>query len=358
MNCVHIFPLMSVLLSGPSAVAQTTCYDRSQQPHTPVCFSQGDISFADYVIRIDLDHSGQTTGPCIPTDANSLDPAAALGVPDYAHGVGTVSLGKGGLLEVGFLDNVLTNSGDSGTDVWVFEDGPVMERVFLAIRPDDAITLDRMIAAGVPDDDHDGFFELGYITGGTSGADIDGFAPGFAAGELRFDAVQVIDVPDHADNCNNNRDGADVDAIGAISAEPDLPIGDEVPCASVSNSSGRSGKLVVTGSAVVQEDDLTLTALDLPTEPNVGYFLMGTGSNDFTPPGSAGPMCVAPGFYRILPPQSATDDFVGGFTREVGTSGQQTSRILPGSTWSFQAWHRDSAAGLSNFTDAVRVTFH
>ena len=33
--------------------------------------------------------------------------------------------------------------------------------------------------------------------------------------------------------------------------------------------------------------------------------------------------------------------------------------VTPGSTWNFQAWHRDSTplGASSNFTDAVSVTF-
>ena len=34
-----------------------------------------------------------------------------------------------------------------------------------------------------------------------------------------------------------------------------------------------------------------------------------------------------------------------------------SAAITPGSTWNFQAWHRDFAAGVSHFTDAVGVTF-
>ena len=115
--------------------------------------------------------------------------------------------------------------------------------------------------------------------------------------------------------------------------------------------------MTVTGSDVVDDDDLTLSATELPTQPNIGYFIMGTGQATFVPPGSAGPICVAPGLKRYLPPVSNTSEGPGGFTRVVGTNGPVSGFLQPGSTWGFQAWHRDSAAGTSNLTDAVRVAF-
>ena len=74
-------------------------------------------------------------------------------------------------------------------------------------------------------------------------------------------------------------------------------------------------------------------------------------------PGSAGPICVTPGLLRLLPPVSNTSELPGGFSRAVNTSGPQTGNITGGSTRGFQAWHRDSMAGISNLTDAIRVTF-
>ena len=59
----------------------------------------------------------------------------------------------------------------------------------------------------------------------------------------------------------------------------------------------------------------------------------------------------------MLPPIANTSELPGGFFRSVGTSGPITGLITAGSTWSFQAWHRDADAGTSNLTDAVSVAF-
>ena len=122
------------------------------------------------------------------------------------------------------------------------------------------------------------------------------------------------------------------------------------------NSSGASGSLRVYGSEIVADDALRLVAAALPPEPNVGYFVMGPGTSVVTPPGSAGPLCVGPGVLRF-PGVHDTSEADGGFAQEVGTRGPVSGAITPGSTWGFQAWHRDQAAGSSNLTDAARVTF-
>ncbi|MCP3915508.1 MAG: hypothetical protein GY711_08140 [bacterium] len=128
-------------------------------------------------------------------------------------------------------------------------------------------------------------------------------------------------------------------------------------CSAVPNSTGMAGRMSVSGSAVVADDHLILQATDLPTVSNNGYFLMGTGMGMTVPPGSAGPICLAGNILRIFPPLLDTADLPGGFQLEAGTGGPITGAITAGSTWNFQAWHRDASAGASNFTDAVSVTF-
>lgn len=129
----------------------------------------------------------------------------------------------------------------------------------------------------------------------------------------------------------------------------------------VPNSTGSPGILRARGSTLVADDELELTATSLPGpanghENNIGYFMMGTGTNTFVPPGAAGPLCIAPGLQRYLPPVSRTQDLGSGFERCIGTSFFPDAPIVAGETWNFQAWHRDGA-GPSNFTNAVSITF-
>ena len=109
---------VAMCLGSSSIYAQETCY-------RGVCFPAGDVSFADVVIRYLPDYNGG----CAPTHPNFTDPVSSLGPPDYEPtGCGTcegsVSLGNGGLLEVAFVNNLLTNSGDSADDLHIFEVGP------------------------------------------------------------------------------------------------------------------------------------------------------------------------------------------------------------------------------------------
>lgn len=180
-----------------------------------VDFPQGATSFADEVIRYNPNFQG---GPA-PTDLNFTNPDEALGVPDYVQqsstvGFGAVALGRGGLIELKFVDNLLTNSGNSNPDLFVFEVGRAIEDTFIAVRPT-AATLAFLNPFG--DANSDGFWEVGEVSGSTSSIDIDSFFSGFTAGTLAFDAVQLID--DRNSGISSGPFvGADIDAVGAISS--------------------------------------------------------------------------------------------------------------------------------------------
>jgi hypothetical protein len=126
----------------------------------------------------------------------------------------------------------------------------------------------------------------------------------------------------------------------------------------VPNSTGELGEIHATGSTLMADDDLTLWAVNMPQEHSVGYFLMGNGQSMTTPPGSVGQLCLEGGdvFVRLLPDVNYTDDTVGGFRRVLGTAGPFTAGITAGTTWNFQAWHRDGTAD-SNMTNAVSILF-
>ncbi len=171
-------------------------------------FPAGESSFADQLIRYDPVYGG---GPA-PTNVSYLDPAVALGIPDYQGSVGSVSLGRGGLIELRFVDNRLTNSGDNAHDLHRFEIGPDVEDTFVAIRPTAA--TDALLGPAF-DADGDGFYEIGKVYGATSSIDVDAIFTGFGPGLLIFDAVQLID--DFSEgNSTGSTVGADIDAVGAI----------------------------------------------------------------------------------------------------------------------------------------------
>jgi len=176
-------------------------------------FPNGAVSFADEVILYDPNYSG---GPN-PTEPTSIDPQDALGVPDFPDGgsvgdEGAVSLGRGGLIELRFTNNFLVNSGNSTDDLHIFEIGPDVEDTYVSIRP----TAETVLLLGASyDANGDGYYEIGKVSGSISSIDIDSFFSGYEAGELVFDAVQLIDDYDEG-NTSGPTVGADIDAVGAI----------------------------------------------------------------------------------------------------------------------------------------------
>lgn len=162
--------------------------------------------YADAVIRYDPLHSG---GPApIPL---VQDATAALGAPTSPA---FVSLGNGGLLELAFLDNLLTNSGSLVPDLWIYEIGAEAEATFVAVRPTDATAL---LLGPAFDLNGDGFYEVGKVFGATSTIDIDQFFVGFLAGQLEFDAIQLVDDPAEGDRVSQTV-GADINAVEALTS--------------------------------------------------------------------------------------------------------------------------------------------
>jgi len=68
----------------------------------------------------------------------------------------------------------------------------------------------------------DGFCEIGKIEGSISSIDIDTHFPGFGAGTLRFDAVQLVDDVAEGETVGATV-GADIDAVGAIASAETPP---------------------------------------------------------------------------------------------------------------------------------------
>lgn len=172
------------------------------------CLFDG-LSFADIVL-------GYQAG-CL--RLNFDDPSAALGIPDWNDPVDghALVLGEGGWVELGFVNNVLANSGDSLADIFIFEIGAVAEQADIELRPFDKSTEEALRMAGVQDLDGDGFFPVGEIGGKSFSVDIDLEVPGFPSGALRFDAIKIIDFPDI--DCESTiNPGVDIDAVCALNS--------------------------------------------------------------------------------------------------------------------------------------------
>ncbi|MFT7170830.1 MAG: hypothetical protein ACI80K_003981 [Paracoccaceae bacterium] len=342
-------------LSAAAAAQGTTCY-------SGICFPQGNISFADALVGYDPAHSGL----CVPTNGNFTQPTSALGPPDFTNtsSPGAVALGSGGRLEVAFVDNLLTNSGNNGVDdLHIFEVGPLVEASDVAVRPKDAATVALLMGAGLIDADGDGFWEVGAIGGSVASLDLDAWAIGFAAGQLRFDAVQLIDDPLNNPVCNATV-GADIDAVGAITTSPQSGVGQEICAPAALNSSGLAGRIEAFGSNAAGVNDVTLLATQLPTG-SFGYFLGSRQTQTpVMPPSSQGRLCLGGSIGRYAAAAQIRRTGLSGtfgLVLELPMTPQPTGfvSVLAGETWYYQTWFRDVVGGMptSNFTDATKVDY-
>ena len=151
-----------------------------------VLFPLGDISFADEAVSFEA--GGPNSG-----EANN-EPSAALGIPDFKRtgDDSYLTLGCTGTLILRFVDNALVDV--EGPDLYVFEVGPLVEAMDLAVS-NDGTTWD----------------EVGKISGGRADVDI---APHTKPGDI-FHYVRLTDLKA---SCRGRWPGADVDAVGAIGA--------------------------------------------------------------------------------------------------------------------------------------------
>jgi hypothetical protein len=173
-------------------------------------FPQGEISFADAVVIYDP----AAGGGAVPTASNS-EPSNALGIPEVPGSTTIsactgdpfdcpfVSLGSGGSITLQFTDNLLTGSDNNSLDLWVFEVGPDVEDTFVEISTDGNI-----------------WHDVGKVFGTTSGIDIDAF--GFTSAD-QFAYVRLTDDPTEGSTSGASV-GADIDAVGATSTVPAIPV--------------------------------------------------------------------------------------------------------------------------------------
>ncbi|MEX2495858.1 MAG: PEP-CTERM sorting domain-containing protein [Woeseia sp.] len=185
----------------------------SAQAHAiPIGNTQGTVEFPDGAISladevVDYQPGLEGAAPTSPYQGAFN----ATGLPDYS-GANTcadqasctfVSLGVGGSLTLRFTDNLLTGSGNSDDDLHIFEIGPDVEDTDVYISSDGAT-----------------FFSVGSVGGSVSSIDIDAF--GYGIGDT-FGYVRLVDVASEG-GTSGITVGADIDAVGAITTVPSVPV--------------------------------------------------------------------------------------------------------------------------------------
>lgn len=123
-------------------------------------------------------------------------------------------------------------------------------------------------------------------------------------------------------------------------------------CAANPNSTGSPASISAEGCDSIAGNELTLTVQPLPAG-QVGLLFFGTGKQQVAL--GDGFLCVAAG-YKRFPVRSV--DASGALVEEVDFTQLPAATITAGSTWTFQAYYTDPAAGGSgfNFSDGLAVT--
>ncbi len=134
-----------------------------------------------------------------------------------------------------------------------------------------------------------------------------------------------------------------------------MAIGD---CFAAPNSVGPGAHTGFLGTTSVGANGFVLTAAGAPP---IEFGLFYYGPEAAQVPFGDGFRCVGPGdlgLFRLQPP--LTTDAAGALARAVDLTNppEPAGTIGTGSTWSFQFWYRDLAAGGTSFnlSDALRST--
>jgi hypothetical protein len=174
--------------------------------------NEKNVAYADEVIQYDPAFGGLAP-------KRNMDPTKALGKPQRAYH--DVSLGRGGLLELAFVEHLITNSGDDEADLRIHEVGPDVESVYVAVQPADEATAKAVTlrCQDLRKPFGDGFCEIGRTRGGLTELDIDAYFPGYEKGQLHFNAVQLVD-DDEQGELKGPLVGADIDAVAAVYSQP------------------------------------------------------------------------------------------------------------------------------------------
>ncbi len=127
-------------------------------------------------------------------------------------------------------------------------------------------------------------------------------------------------------------------------------------CTALPNSSGASAHISHSGSLTLADGSFQLSCSGLPVQPGAhGVFTF--GQTQMNTPFGNGYLCIQPlgGIYRMAaqPLSNST------ITRGIAEAPAQFQLFQPASTWNFQFWYRDVAAGGSNFnlSDGLSVQF-
>lgn len=128
-------------------------------------------------------------------------------------------------------------------------------------------------------------------------------------------------------------------------------------CVSSANSIGSGALIGASGSVSFTANSFTIDVTGAPS--SVGLFFY--GSQQAQTPAGNGSLCVAGSTFRLNPATAADGAGFNSRLLDFTTGNPSTGggTISPDSTWYFQYWYRDVAAGGAqfNFSDGLQVNF-
>jgi hypothetical protein len=127
-------------------------------------------------------------------------------------------------------------------------------------------------------------------------------------------------------------------------------------CPGSLNSTGTAALLADQGSTSIVLNDLRFTVVGGPPGEK-GVVIVGTHQAQV--PFGNGTLCLGGSVQRILPAVTLSAEGKGIHQVDFEDPSQPTAQITPGSTWYFQFWYRDSAAGIGDFnlSNGLSATF-
>jgi hypothetical protein len=127
-------------------------------------------------------------------------------------------------------------------------------------------------------------------------------------------------------------------------------------CTANPNSTGLGATISAIGSNSLAAANLTLRAVNVPTN-TIGLFFY--GNNKTNTAFGNGVRCVNGTVYRL---PTSTSGSSGVLSRALDFSaapvGSGPGRLVAGSVWHFQAWYRNPAGGGSGFNLSNALTLH
>jgi hypothetical protein len=296
-------------VQSPSSLGNFSSFDEASIDGDKVAFqtkTSGNDKFSVYM----YDHSTGT----FTAIADETIPRPGGGFFDGFNGNPSLSVANG-------ITTVIFETGDTVTGQWAWIDGTIVQ----IVREGDI--LDGKTVNGAS-------FDFPYGIEGTKTAFKASFTDGTEA--LYFAELEVPE-------CVLQ------------------PLGAENFCTGAVNSAGTGATLSMGGSSSVATNDFTLTVTGAAVESS-GMFVY--ASNTAQAPYGNGLRCVGTssgGVYRLSP--TLFTNGCGTATRlvdlESGAPATGSSEIDSGSTWYFQFWYRDLAAGGARFntSDGLKVIF-